>query len=71
MSFDARIMAFAERFLSDRTFQLVVAPALADLQFEHSAAPLRRNGEPPCGAQGRRRRPSRRPRARIAAACCC
>jgi hypothetical protein len=34
MNFDARIVAFAERFLSDRTFQLIVAPAVADLQFE-------------------------------------
>lgn len=42
MSFESRITAFAERFLSDRTFQLVVAPALADLQFEHCAGPLRR-----------------------------
>ncbi len=42
MSFESRITAFAERFLSDRTFQLVVAPALADLQFEHSVGPRRR-----------------------------
>jgi hypothetical protein len=34
MSFENRILRFAERFLSDRTFQLVVAPAVADLQFE-------------------------------------
>jgi hypothetical protein len=42
MSFESRITAFAERFLCDRTFQLVVAPALADLQFEDSAGQLRR-----------------------------
>ena len=42
MSFDARIMALAERFLSERTFQLIVGPAVADLQFEHGASPLRR-----------------------------
>jgi hypothetical protein len=42
MSFDARVIALAERFLSDRTFQLVVAPAVADLQFEYCASPLRR-----------------------------
>jgi Mn2+/Fe2+ NRAMP family transporter len=42
MSFDARIIGFAERFLSDRTFQLIVAPAVADLQFEHCERPLRR-----------------------------
>jgi hypothetical protein len=40
MSFDARVMAFAERFLSDRTFQLIVAPAVADLQFERDAGLL-------------------------------
>jgi hypothetical protein len=34
MSFESRIIAFADRFLSDRTFELVVAPALADLQFD-------------------------------------
>jgi hypothetical protein len=42
MSFDARILAFADRFLSERTFQLVVAPAIADLQFEHATGSLRR-----------------------------
>ena len=42
MSFDARVIALAERFLSDRTFQLVVAPAVADLQFESCASPLGR-----------------------------
>ncbi len=34
MSFEDRIIAFGERFLSNRTFELVVAPAVADLQFE-------------------------------------
>jgi hypothetical protein len=42
MSFESRTMAFAERFLSDRSFQLIVAPALADLRFERGAGPLRR-----------------------------
>jgi hypothetical protein len=42
MSFDDRIIAFAERFLSDRTFQLVVVPAVADLQFEEASAPFAR-----------------------------
>jgi hypothetical protein len=42
MSFESRIGAFAERFLSDRTFQLIVAPALADLQFEQSLGRRRR-----------------------------
>jgi hypothetical protein len=37
MSFEARIMAFSDRFLSTRTFNLVVAPALADLQFDDGA----------------------------------
>jgi hypothetical protein len=34
MSFEARVLAFAGRFLSERTFHLIVLPALADLQFE-------------------------------------
>ncbi len=34
MTFESRIIAFSERFLSDRTFQLVVVPALADLEFD-------------------------------------
>jgi hypothetical protein len=42
MSFDARVLAFAERFLSDRTFRLIVAPALADLQFERGTGAPRR-----------------------------
>jgi hypothetical protein len=37
MSFESRIIAFSDRFLSDRSFQLVVAPALADLQFDEDA----------------------------------
>lgn len=41
MSFESRIIAFSDRFLSDRTFELVVAPALADLQFDEEAG--RRN----------------------------
>lgn len=42
MSFDDRIMAFAGRFLSERTFRLVVEPAVADLQFEHCAGAVQR-----------------------------
>ena len=34
MSFESRIVAFSTRFLSARSFELIVAPALADLQFE-------------------------------------
>jgi hypothetical protein len=41
MKFDSQIIAFAERFLSERTFQLIVAPAVADLQFEHCSGRLR------------------------------
>lgn len=41
MSFDARVMALAERFLSDRTFRLIVEPAVADLQYEQGAGPFR------------------------------
>jgi hypothetical protein len=42
MSVDARILAVAERFLSPRTVALIVAPALADLQFECTTGRLRR-----------------------------
>lgn len=42
MTFDLRIIAFAERFLSARTFELIVAPAVADLQYEQCASGLRR-----------------------------
>lgn len=34
MSFASLVLAFAERFLSAQTCQLIVAPALADLEFE-------------------------------------
>jgi len=34
MSFESRVVAFSTRFLSARSFELIVAPALADLQFE-------------------------------------
>jgi hypothetical protein len=44
MSFDSRIMSFSERFLSERTFELIVAPALADLQFEDSSRTRRAAG---------------------------
>lgn len=37
MSFERRVIAFADRFLADRTFELVVAPALADMQFDEDA----------------------------------
>ena len=37
MTFEARVIAFAERFLSDRAYQLIVVPALADLQFDKEA----------------------------------
>jgi hypothetical protein len=36
MSFDLRVLMFAERFVSARAFELIVAPAVADLQFEES-----------------------------------
>lgn len=41
MSFESRVLAFAERFLSDRSVDLIVAPALADLQFDRDAGRLR------------------------------
>jgi hypothetical protein len=37
MTFESRILAFSNRFLAQRTFELVVAPALADLAFEEAA----------------------------------
>lgn len=37
MSFEGRTIAFARRFLSERTYRLIVEPAVADLQFERSA----------------------------------
>ncbi len=36
--FIARVTAFAERFLSDRSFDLIVAPALADFDYDGSAS---------------------------------
>ncbi len=42
MSLDARILAAAERFLSDRSFRLIVEPAVADLHYERDADALRR-----------------------------
>jgi hypothetical protein len=37
MSFDTCIVAVCDRFMSQRTFELIVAPALADLEFEDAA----------------------------------
>ena len=34
MSFESKVVAFSDRFLSARSHELIVAPALADLQFE-------------------------------------
>jgi hypothetical protein len=42
MSFESRILAFADRFLSDRTVQLIVEPALADLQYDGGTSPSSR-----------------------------
>ena len=36
------VTALSERWLRDRTFELVVAPAIADLQFDEAAAGPRR-----------------------------
>ena len=33
-AFESLVIGFSDRFLSQRTFELVVAPALADLEFE-------------------------------------
>jgi len=37
VTFESGVIAFSERFLSQRTFELIVAPALADLQFDEDA----------------------------------
>ena len=37
MMFEARITAFARRFLSTRTLELIVEPALADLHYDEEA----------------------------------
>ena len=37
MMFESRIIAFARRFLSTRTLELIVEPALADLQYDAEA----------------------------------
>ena len=37
MRFDSLVRAFCDRFLADRTFELIVEPALADLEFEEAA----------------------------------
>lgn len=42
MSFESCVIAFSERFVTDHTFQLVVAPALADLEFDPGRTPLAR-----------------------------
>ena len=42
MSFESRMVGFARRFLSGRTYQLIVMPAIADLQFERRAGPMKR-----------------------------
>jgi hypothetical protein len=36
------VTALSERWLRERTFELVVAPAIADLQFDEAAAGVRR-----------------------------
>ena len=36
MTFESGVIAFASRFVSARSFELIVAPALADLHFENS-----------------------------------
>ena len=37
MNFQSWVIAFCDRFLAQRTFELIVAPALADLEFEDAA----------------------------------
>ena len=40
--FENRIIAFSDRFLTNRTFELIVAPALADLQYDGDTTRLGR-----------------------------
>ena len=40
--FESRIIAFSDRFLTNRTFDLIVAPALADLQYDSDTTRLGR-----------------------------
>ena len=42
MNLVGTISALSERWLRERTFELVVAPAIADLQFDEHASGLRR-----------------------------
>ena len=42
MTFDDRVTAFSRRFLTERTFELIVSPALADFQYDADAGRLRR-----------------------------
>lgn len=37
--FIPNVTAFAERFLSDRSFELIVAPAIADFEYDRSEGP--------------------------------
>jgi hypothetical protein len=37
MSFETSVIAFCDRFVSQRTFDLIIDPALADLQYEEEA----------------------------------
>jgi hypothetical protein len=42
MSLVATITTLSERWLTERTFELIVAPAIADMQFDEAATGLRR-----------------------------
>lgn len=42
MTFESAVLEFADRFLSERTHRLIVAPALADLPFADNAGRLAR-----------------------------
>ena len=42
MTLVAVVTALAERWLTERTFELIVAPAIADMQFDEGATGLRR-----------------------------
>ena len=44
MSFESRVIAISYRFVSSAKFELIVAPALADLEFEEAAGRRSRIG---------------------------
>ena len=48
MTFESLVIRFSNRLLTGRTFELIVAPALADLQYDDRGGTLRKRQPPPC-----------------------